>query len=398
MDQENLNLKWHTYSGHLETMMKEMIMNDDFTDVTLITEDKKQIKSHKNILSASSPVFKSILKTEQLSNPIIFLRGIQSFELESLLKFIHLGKVKFHKDRMTEFLNVARSLEIKGLSKEEIEQNIVQENNEVKPTSIHQTPSNIDGASREVVVENSNVHQGQNSNEGPLNTNKSLFYEGKGLDLTETNKTNYKVINGKYECEYYEVKPTSINQTPSNIDDARSEVVGEKTNVQPSQKTIEGPLNTFYEGKGLDLNETNKSNHKVINGRYECEYCPLTAISIAALSQHINSVHKGVRYNCSQCDKNFTSKYHLKRHVKVKHVGVRFPCNQCDFQATSTWALRLHVKSKHDVLEHTQSQHESAKWPCELCKYQASQEWNLRRHIKNKHKIVQKNLILESNK
>ena len=67
MNQEKCSLTWHTYSDHLRSMMKELMMNEDFSDVTLVTEDKKQIKANINILSACSPVFKDILKND--SNP-----------------------------------------------------------------------------------------------------------------------------------------------------------------------------------------------------------------------------------------------------------------------------------------------------------------------------------------
>ena len=45
--------------------MKELMMNEDFADVTLVTEDKKQIKANINVLIACSPVFKNILKKEK---------------------------------------------------------------------------------------------------------------------------------------------------------------------------------------------------------------------------------------------------------------------------------------------------------------------------------------------
>ena len=57
MHPEQYSLSWHAYSDHLKNMMKELMMNEDLSDVTLVTEDKKQIKAHINILSACSPVF-----------------------------------------------------------------------------------------------------------------------------------------------------------------------------------------------------------------------------------------------------------------------------------------------------------------------------------------------------
>ena len=64
MNQEKYNITWDSYSDHLKSMMKEMMMNEDFSDVTLVTEDRKHIKTNINILSSCSPVFKDILKKE----------------------------------------------------------------------------------------------------------------------------------------------------------------------------------------------------------------------------------------------------------------------------------------------------------------------------------------------
>ena len=74
MHQEKYSLTWQNYSDHLRSMMKKLMMNEDFSDVTLVTEDKKQIKANINILSTCSPVFKDILKKDNNSTQIIYLR------------------------------------------------------------------------------------------------------------------------------------------------------------------------------------------------------------------------------------------------------------------------------------------------------------------------------------
>ena len=85
MHQEKYSLTWQNYSDHLKSMMKELMVNEDFSDVTLVTEDKKHIKANINILSACSPVFKDILKKEKNSNQIMYLRGIHFSELGDIL-------------------------------------------------------------------------------------------------------------------------------------------------------------------------------------------------------------------------------------------------------------------------------------------------------------------------
>merc|ERR1712126_211027 len=105
------------------------------TDITLVSEDRKSFKAHKVILSACSPVFKSIINDGALSNPTVFLRGIHSNEL-SILQFIYLGKASFYQERMNEFLNVATCLEIKGIDQVKgIE--IKLENQEFENSPIH---------------------------------------------------------------------------------------------------------------------------------------------------------------------------------------------------------------------------------------------------------------------
>ena len=76
--------------------MKELMMNEDFSDVTLVTKDKKQIKANINILSACSPIFKDILKKVKVSSTVMYLRGIKYSELDSIMQFIYLGEATFY--------------------------------------------------------------------------------------------------------------------------------------------------------------------------------------------------------------------------------------------------------------------------------------------------------------
>ena len=42
MDQEKYTLRWHSYPDHLRRMMQEMMMSEDFADVTLVSDDTKK--------------------------------------------------------------------------------------------------------------------------------------------------------------------------------------------------------------------------------------------------------------------------------------------------------------------------------------------------------------------
>merc|ERR1711923_261563 len=94
------------------------MINDNFADVTLVTDDRKKIKAHRNILSACSSVFKDILEIDPQNNhPLIYLKGIQYTEMESILQFIYLGEARFYEGRIIEFLYAAKNLSIRELGK-----------------------------------------------------------------------------------------------------------------------------------------------------------------------------------------------------------------------------------------------------------------------------------------
>ena len=101
--QENFSLKWHTYSDHLKSMMMDWMMNENFSDVTLVTDDKKHIYANINVLSACSPVFRDILKKEKNSSPIMYLRGIHFTEMKSIMEFIYLGEATLYEEGQRNF-------------------------------------------------------------------------------------------------------------------------------------------------------------------------------------------------------------------------------------------------------------------------------------------------------
>ena len=110
---EKYNLTWQTFSDHLLSMFKALFEERRHADVTLISDDQTQFKAHKIVLSACSPVFKKIIENTSSQHPLIYLRGIQSHELESILQFVYLGEGRFYPKRMGEFLKVAKDLKVK---------------------------------------------------------------------------------------------------------------------------------------------------------------------------------------------------------------------------------------------------------------------------------------------
>ena len=106
-----------TFSEHLQSMFKDLYQEGRYSDVTLVSDDQTQFKAHKVVLSACSPVFKKIIDSNPGQHPLIYLRGIQSYEMESILQFMYLGEGKVYQERIEEFIKVSKDLEVKEISK-----------------------------------------------------------------------------------------------------------------------------------------------------------------------------------------------------------------------------------------------------------------------------------------
>ena len=103
-------------TNNLFRKLRDIMIMDDFMDVTLVCDDRTEFRAHRNILSAFSSVLNQLFLLNAKSNQsVVFLRGIKQQEMESILNFIYLGEVSFNQSRMDEFLAVADILDIKEL-------------------------------------------------------------------------------------------------------------------------------------------------------------------------------------------------------------------------------------------------------------------------------------------
>ena len=115
MYHDKYHFLWNDFTTHLSSMFRDLAQSSEYADVTLVSDDRKQSYAHKFVLSACSPVFKMMLGKNANQNPIIFLRGVNHQEIESMLQFMYLGETTIDRRRMNEFFNTAKSLEVKEL-------------------------------------------------------------------------------------------------------------------------------------------------------------------------------------------------------------------------------------------------------------------------------------------
>ena len=112
---EKLFLQWNDFQANVRIAFQNLREDKYFTDVTLACEDGQQIDAHKVILAASSPVLRNLLRRSKLPNPIIFMRGVRSEDLEAIVDFIYRGEANFLQDNLNSFLVFAQELKLEGL-------------------------------------------------------------------------------------------------------------------------------------------------------------------------------------------------------------------------------------------------------------------------------------------
>ena len=115
------------YTSYIESLHKEE--ESDFCDVTLVSDDDVTIQAHKILLSSHSTFFRSILKKHVHANPLIYLHGINSSNLGFVLDYIYKGEVQLYEDQLKYFFDAAEKLKIKNLTKNILEEDIIEAKN-----------------------------------------------------------------------------------------------------------------------------------------------------------------------------------------------------------------------------------------------------------------------------
>ena len=131
---EKFDLKWNDFQSTISQHFKQLRDENDFFDVTLVSEDLKQFQTHKIVLTSCSSFFTPILKTNVHAHPLIYLSGVDSANLQLVLDYIYQGEVQLYQEQLDLFLDVAQKLQISGLlgGKSE-EYDAVKENNQTGP-------------------------------------------------------------------------------------------------------------------------------------------------------------------------------------------------------------------------------------------------------------------------
>ena len=114
---EKLCLQWNDFKQNISTSFGDLRGDKDFTDVTLACEDGHQVEAHKVILASSSPFFKELLRKNQHTHPLIYMRALRSEDLIAIIDFLYFGEANIFQENLDSFLALAEELKLKGLTR-----------------------------------------------------------------------------------------------------------------------------------------------------------------------------------------------------------------------------------------------------------------------------------------
>ena len=84
--------------------------------MTLVCEDGQQVEAHKVVLASSSPFFMNLLKNTKHARPLIYMRGLKTNDLTTILNFLYVGEANIFQEDLDSFLALAEELQLKGFT------------------------------------------------------------------------------------------------------------------------------------------------------------------------------------------------------------------------------------------------------------------------------------------
>ena len=194
---EKFCLKWNDFHSNVSKSFS-LLRNENYLhDVTLVSDDEKQMSAHKLVLSACSEYFKNIFKKHKSpssSNMLICLTGVSSNYLENILEYMYNGEVQIYQNDLDPFLEIAQKLKLAGLISEEKIEEELPEYREIEIPEPVKT-----NTSRKVFLKEEN----ESSDKIVKLNSENIMINSNDLDEIDEQLFHHmeKIGSAKYECK-----------------------------------------------------------------------------------------------------------------------------------------------------------------------------------------------------
>ena len=155
---EKFCLKWNDFQSNVTSAFSILRTKSNFQDVTLVSDDHKQISAHRVVLTACSGYFNDVLSQNTHSHPLLCLDGIDFSELSNVLDYIYNGELQIYQEDLERFLQIAQKLQLQGLlssedheQKEKIEELTSFESEITEPNGMNTTVKTIQTGEKKII-------------------------------------------------------------------------------------------------------------------------------------------------------------------------------------------------------------------------------------------------------
>ena len=271
---------WDGFSQAASCCFSRVFKSGEYEDVTLITEDCQEFGAHRVILASASEKFRKILQFKsQQRNPLIFLRGLTSEQVLSLLHFIYEGKVDVQTEDLASFINIVTEFEIDGLK--------YANDGDSPPDDDH---SNSDGEQM-----------------------ADIDHDEAEIKNFRGNRNRKEISEEKAPKEEEEVSAPQVSEmsfSKSYFEDSDFLESSER-----QYDDLHHCMKCNYKTKRKELLKTHmSSNHDGPKIVCPNQLCGRVYSSKANLRSHMKSCH-----NCDKCEETFDCNNDLKKHKRVAH-------------------------------------------------------------------------------
>ena len=392
---QKFTVKWKDFKSNVSKSFGLLRYEEYLHDVTLVSDDEKQISAHKLVLSACSDYFKNIFKNYKSSTSclLICLSGVSTHNLENMLEYMYNGEVQINQTDLDQFMEIAQKFTLQGLvsdqSSEIVKQDYMEDFHNRIPEIVRETKLEWMEEKSESLTKIMNSAPASDQNSQIVKQDyKEDFLNGIPVLVRETqvewmgeksesltnivnsapaSDQNCEIVKQDYKEEFHNGIPESVREAKLESMEERSESV---TNIVNSENMSIKSM-AVDEIPPLDLLVTKDPDLKVQIERpmFLCTECEKEFPKRWMLKRHTKDYHSVLTLECEICSKRFKSKKFLRDHER-SHINRL--CENCNKVVKVTSFYKHIQKCLYDA----------PRFNCELCEFRTYRKENVKRHMK----------------
>ena len=379
VEREVYSLQWRHFQSYLNETFLELRSDNDFCDVTLVSEDNEQIEAHKVILSSCSPFFQQILMKNKHSHPLLYMRGISSTMLFYIVDFVYKGETKLLQDELDSFLKIAQEFSLKGLDKFPNKSESLEAENKMNNLDINN-----------IITDKAHIKPKNNTppiSESTLEKEQPYKIDDEDLSNLFTDKTGIEPSNNAMPMVDLKLQEGQLNRMKLQY----NQELTYQSNTEETRMTIKSLLFKRFEN--------------LRNGKAKCNICNIdvSALCYSSATGHLQKEHKE-EYALFQREKSIFESSDNKNKTNYEDIDNVITDKTCiepmnhTIPSMSDYIEETRVTIKSLILKRFQMlKNKRAK--CNICNKEvsASRIIGVQGHLKSKHKEEYATFLIEKN-